>query len=115
MSSRLLIHLSRLAGIAVCLFVALFAIDASDERPLLEVLPDFAIHLVPAAILIVIVVVAWRRPGVGAAGFGALAIGYAAAAPGHPDWMLMISGPLAFVAVLFGLSAMRNGQSTEGP
>ncbi len=100
-----LIWAPRIAGVAVTLFVAMFALDAFDGGPLSETLPAFLIHLIPAAIVGVVVAAAWRHPWVGAAGFGALAVAYAAAVPGRPDWILAISGPLLVTAVLFALSA----------
>ena len=84
--------------------MALFALDAFNGKPLSEALPDFVIHLVPAAIVGLAVVIAWRYPLAGAIGFGGLAIGYALMVPNRPDWILSISGPLALVAVMFAIS-----------
>jgi hypothetical protein len=57
--------ISRLAAAA---FMALFALDAFNGKPLSEALPDFVIHLVPAAIVGLAVVIAWRYPLAGAIG-----------------------------------------------
>jgi len=94
----------RLVGLAAAVFMALFALDAFNGKPLSEALPDFVIHLVPAAIVGLAVVIAWRYPLAGAIGFGGLAIGYALMVPNRPDWILSISGPLALVAVMFAIS-----------
>lgn len=102
----------RLVGIAVCLLLALLALDAFDGGPLSRTLPAFAIHLLPAAVVAAIVALAWRFPWVGVAGFGLAAIGYAASVPERPDWILAISGPLGLTAVLFALSAIRAMTST---
>lgn len=96
---------ARLAGLAVGLFLALFALDAFEERTLWQALPAFALHLAPAAVVAALVAVAWRHPWVGAAGFAALAIAYAACSP-RLDWIVVISGPLTLVAALFALSAL---------
>lgn len=96
----------RVVGVAMCLFLALFALDAFDGRPLTQTLPDFVIHLAPAAMVAVVVAAAWRYPWIGAVAFVALAIGYAAMVPTHPDWILIISGPLALIAALFVMSAL---------
>jgi hypothetical protein len=106
---RLLIWAPRLAGVLVTLFVAMFALDAFDGGPLTQTLPAFVIHLIPAAIVGLVVAVAWRHPWVGAAGFGALAVAYAVSVPSRPDWILAISGPLAVTSVLFAVSARRRG------
>ena len=97
----------RLFGVALTLFLGLFALDAFDGRPLTETIPAFAIHLLPAGVIFVVVAAAWRHPWVGAAGFAVLAAAYAAMVPSHPDWILIISGPLAVTAGLFAASALR--------
>jgi hypothetical protein len=101
----------RLAGAAVSLFVALFALDAFNGQPLTRTLPAVAMHLVPAAIVAAVVVVAWRHPWVGALGFGALAVAYAASVPARLDWIVAISGPLAITAILFAWSAARGSRT----
>ena len=65
-STQLLVWTPRLLGLAVCLFLGLFALDAFDERQnLARSLADFAIHLLPVLILVTIVLLSWRRPGSG--------------------------------------------------
>lgn len=95
----------RVIGLAATVFMGLFALDAFDGRPVSEALPDFVIHLIPAAIVGLAVAIAWRYPLAGAIGFGGLAIGYALMVPNRPDWILSISVPLALVAVMFAISA----------
>jgi hypothetical protein len=99
----LLIWGPRLLGVALSGFLALFALDAFDGRPILEVLPGFAIHLIPAVLVAVVVAIAWRFPWVGAVLFAGLAVAYAASMPSRPDWILVISGPLLLTGVLFAL------------
>jgi hypothetical protein len=118
MSPRLrsfLIWVPRLMGVALTLFLALFALDAFDGRPLTQALPDVLIHLAPAAVSALVVAAAWRYPWVGAVAFAALAIGYVAMVPHRLDWILVISGPLAVTAALFALSAAagRGGPSVR--
>ena len=96
----------RVLGIAVTLFVAMFALDAFDGGPLSETVPAFAIHLIPAAMVGLVVAGAWRHPWIGAVGFAALAGAYAMSVPERPDWILAISGPLGLTAALFALSAV---------
>jgi len=109
MSSRVhafLVWAPRVAGVVVTAFLAMFALDAFDGGPLFQMLLGFVIHLIPAAIVGLVVAVAWRHPWAGAAGFGALAATYAAMVPERPDWILAIAGPLVVTAVLFALSAL---------
>jgi hypothetical protein len=95
----------RLIGLAATVFMGLFALDAFDGRPLSEAVPDFVIHLIPAAIVGLAVAIAWRHPLAGAIGFGGLAVGYALMVQNRPDWIFSISVPLALVAVMFAISA----------
>jgi hypothetical protein len=104
---NVIIWAPRILGIAVTLFLAVFALDAFDGRSLAETLPAFAIHLVPAGVVGVVVAIAWRVPWFGTVALVALAAAYAATVPaGRLDWVAVISGPLLVVALLFALSAV---------
>jgi hypothetical protein len=89
------------------LFLALFALDAFHGQPPGQAVADFAMHLLPAAVVLAVVAVSWRHPWIGAAAFAAMAIGYAAMVPRRPDWILVISGPLALIALLFAVAAVK--------
>jgi hypothetical protein len=95
-SGRALVWAPRILGIAVALFIGVFALDAIGEgsRAIL-------LHLVPTLVLLLAVLLAWDRPWVGALVFSALAVAYAATVPARPDWILVISGPLLVVGLLF--------------
>lgn len=95
----------RLLGLAMAGFMALFALDAFGIGSLSQQIRDFVLHLVPAAIVAAVVAIAWRYPWAGAIGFVGLAVAYAAMSSDRPDWILVISGPLALLAVLFAISA----------
>lgn len=94
----------RVAGIAMSLFLASFALDAFNGKPLARALPEFGVHLAPALLVIGVVALAWRDPLVGAVGFGLLALAYAVIVRSRLDWIAVIAGPLAVVAVLFFVS-----------
>ena len=103
-----LLWIPRVMGIAVAGFLSVFALDAFGHGAGLGVaLADFAIHLIPAALVACVVAVAWRRPALGGLMFLLFALAYAAFASNHPSWVLTISGPLAVVGALFFLSARR--------
>ena len=92
----------RILGIAVGIFVGLFALDALQPgKPLASALADFAVHLLPAAVVLAIVVLAWNRPWVGGVSFVLLAAVYALTARNRIDWIVAISGPLLIVGVLY--------------
>lgn len=99
---RLLQWAPRILGLALALFLGLFALDAFEEgKPLRETIPAFLIHLTPTWLVLGVVIAAWRRGWIGAIAFVALALAYALMVPHRPDWILFISGPLFLVGVLF--------------
>lgn len=108
MSRRLdafLLWCPRVLGIGLAAFLSLFALDAFGAgESVWHALPDFFIHLLPAAVVLVVVGLSWRRPWIGGMVFLGLAAIYAASAYTHPSWVMTISGPLLLVGVLFLLS-----------
>jgi hypothetical protein len=101
-SARLLLWAPRVLGIATCLFVGLFALDAFSGRPMREALADFAIHVIPALVLLLIVALSWRWEWIAGITFLAFAALYAVTmARGRMDWIVVISGPLSIVGALF--------------
>ena len=94
----------RLAAIALALFLALFALDAFSGKSFGAGLGDFALHLAPSLLVLAVGAVAWRYPLAGAAAFALFALAYAVMARARLDWVAVISGPLALVAVLFFVS-----------
>jgi hypothetical protein len=85
------------------LYLGLFALDAfGPETALRQALADFAVHLIPAFVVLALVAASWRREWIGGLAFIALAVLYAAGTvTNHPDWTLLISGPLVVVGALF--------------
>ncbi|MFM7299370.1 MAG: hypothetical protein ACKO4Q_19370 [Planctomycetota bacterium] len=98
--------LPRVGGIAFALFLALFAFDVFEgEATPMERAIGLGIHLLPNFALLALVAVAWKRPWVGALGFGVLALAYVAIAREHPTWIALIAGPLVLVAAFYALAA----------
>jgi hypothetical protein len=98
----LLLWSPRILGIALSVFLSLFASDAFEPgKPPARALADFAIGLAPAAGVLAIVVLSWRRPLIGGVAFVFLAAAYALAVRYRLGWILVISGPLLTVGVLF--------------
>jgi hypothetical protein len=92
----------RVLGIVVSLFIASFALDGfSQGKPFTDALMDVAIHLTPAAILLVVVTLSFRWEWIGGISFAGLAVAYAVVTRDRPDWTLAIAGPLLIVGVLF--------------
>ena len=89
-------------GIAVCLFLSVFALDAiGTGQPWLTQLGNVAMHLVPVFVLGTIVALSWRREWLGAVVFTGLALWYAWMARGHVSWIGAVSGPLLAVGLVF--------------
>ena len=107
---HLLFWSPRILGIALSLFLSLFALDAfAPGKPLARASADLAIHLAPAAVVLTIVVLSWHRPWLGGVAFVLLAFAYAATVRFRLDWVVAISGPLLMVGVLFLASWIRPG------
>src|SRR5687768_8736313 len=102
-SARLLLWSPRILGILVSVFIGAFALDAFGEgKPFLPAIFEFVIHLIPAFVLLALVVASFRWEWIGGMAFVGLALVYAMTmSRGRLDWMLVISGPLAVVGVLF--------------
>lgn len=102
----------RILSLLLAGFVSLFSLDVfAEQRPWTEILPALVIHLLPTCALLVLLLLAWRRPWIGAAGYAALALAYSAMAWRHPDWVALIGGPLLLIAFLFWLSWRRSRQA----
>jgi hypothetical protein len=101
-SDALLLWSPRVLGIAVCLFLSLFALDAwSGGKSVAQAAVDFLVHLAPMVALLGVVALSWRREWVGGTVFTALALAYAYVARHHLSWIPVVSGPLLVVGILF--------------
>jgi lysylphosphatidylglycerol synthetase-like protein (DUF2156 family) len=92
----------RVLCIAFALFVSLFALDVFNESfGLVNTIAALSVHLIPTAIIVVVLAVAWRWEWVGGVLFVAVGILYLIWARHHPSWIIVISGPLFLVGALF--------------
>jgi len=99
---KALLWAPRVCGVALCLFVGMFALDAfSEGAPFPEALAAFVLHLIPTLLLLAAVALAWRWEWVGALAFMALAGLYAYDARRHLEWVVLIAGPLLGVGLLY--------------
>ena len=97
----------RLLGIALSLFLAMFALDAFTGRgSAASAVADFAVHLMPAVGMAIAVALAWRRPWLGGLVFICAGVAYSLSAQ-RIDWILVIALPLCLVGLLFLYSAWR--------
>jgi hypothetical protein len=102
---RLLFWSPRVLCIAFALFLSLFALDVFNEGlGLWKTILALLIHLIPTAFIVVVLVVSWRWEWVGGILYVVLGMHYLIQARHHPDWVLIISGPLFLVGALFLLN-----------
>jgi hypothetical protein len=102
---RLLFWSPRVLCIAFALFVSLFALDVfSAGLGLVKTILALSIHLIPTAFIVVVLALSWRWEWVGGILFIAVGILYLIRAQHHPDWVVVISGPLFLVGALFLLN-----------
>jgi hypothetical protein len=115
-SRRLLYWAPRVLTIACAIFLSAFALDVfSEKHPLEELLLALLIHLVPAAIIVLVLALAWRWEWIGAVLFAGLGIFYWLRNLKHPNWIVVISGPLFAVAALFLVNWMKRDQLHSRP
>ena len=110
-SRRLLFWAPRILTIIFIAFISMFALDVFDEHlGFWQTALALLMHLLPSIVLIVALVLAWRREWVGSmlyAGAGLLHAIWAATVP--RPWpvstrlisMLIITGPAFVIAILF--------------
>ena len=104
---RLLFWTPRVLGIAFALFISIFALDVfSGHQSLPQLLIALGMHLIPTALIVVTLIVAWRWEWVGAVLFFGLGVLYIVTVGGHApwDWYLFIAGPAFLVGLLFLLN-----------
>jgi hypothetical protein len=87
--------IARVFGVAVALFIGVFALDAIGEGTI-----AFLFHLAPPILLLLAAALAWRWEWIGAAVFTGLGLAYGATAP-RWDWVLVITGPLVLAGLLY--------------
>jgi len=102
---RVLYWSPRVLCIAFAIFLSLFALDVFNEGyGVAKTILALAIHLIPSAIVVVVLAISWRWEWVGGVLFIAMGVVYLMQAWRHPDWVVTISGPLFLVGALFLLS-----------
>ena len=100
---RLLFWSPRILCLAFAVFLSQFALDVFNEGySFLNTIRALMIHLIPAAIIVAALLVAWRWEWTGAVIFPAAAAFYSVRVlPRHPSWALIMSVPLVVIAGLF--------------
>lgn len=101
--NRFLFWSPRILAILFAIFLSIFALDVFNEpRGFWRTALALAIHLIPTAMVLLILAAAWQWERLGALLFALLAGIYAyQVLPMHPSWAAAISGPLLAIAALF--------------
>lgn len=94
----------RIYGIILTIFFTLFALDVQYTSNATAFATELAVHLIPTAILLTILVLAWRWELVGVIAYAALGIWYIIIAHTRPDWIAAITGILFLGSILFAIS-----------
>ena len=94
-----------LAGM-YALFIALFALDALGSGDFWSALGAFAIHLIPAAFLSGLLLIAWYNELLGGVLYVVLGLAYVLATRGRmaPSVYVLITGALVALGTLFMVS-----------
>jgi len=103
-AGQLLFWAPRILCLLFAVFMSVFALDVFGEGyGFWETMLALLMHLIPTALVLVVLAVAWRWEWVGAVLFGALAVFYVVWAWGRFPLSVyfVISGPMALIGVLF--------------
>lgn len=107
-AKRLLFWTPRILCMLFAAFLALFALDVFDgHHGFWETILGLFMHLLPSTILLIVVlIVSWRREWIAAALFCALALFYVIFFWGRFPWYTYagIAGPLLVLGILFLLN-----------
>lgn len=118
LSKRTLFWTPRALSIGYIVFLSLFASDVFGEGyGFWKTILALVIHLAPALVLLVGLILAWRWEWIGAALYasaGILYIGIVLSQPNSPavklNWILVIAGPAFLVAAMFLANWLKHGE-----
>jgi hypothetical protein len=117
LSEKSLFLTPRVLSIAFIAFLSLFALAVFGEGHGSSLtLLALVIHLIPACVLTVLLILAWRREWIGAVSCAAAGILYVATVLPRPlpaavklNWILVIAGPAFGIAGFFLLNWLKRG------
>ena len=113
---RLVYWAPRVLAVLFALFVSLFALDVfSEGYGFAEKVLALAIHLIPTAVILASLAVAWWRERIGGALF--VALGLAVVVSGEFAWPgnLILSVPALLIGALFLVSGAIQGRCRQVP
>jgi hypothetical protein len=119
LSRRVLYWTPRALCIAFALFLAVFSLDVfSDGRGFWQTLFALAMHNIPSALIVAMLVVAWRREWIGTVLFAAAGLSYVIWTMQHGNlsaevklnWIMVVAGPIFVIAALFLVNWLKRAQ-----
>lgn len=108
----------RILGILFALFISIFALDVFGAGySFWETIVALIMHMVPTALVVVALLIAWRWEWAGAVLFVALGAAYLLMTRGRFDWLtyLLIPGPLFLIGALFLINWLRRRSAPASP
>jgi hypothetical protein len=112
-ANRILYWLPRILCLLFAVFISLFALDVFGAGyGFWETIVALLMHLIPTAMILLALAIAWRREWVGAILFLGLGAWYVVMAWGKFTWTtyLLISGPAFLISVLFLVSWLHRAE-----
>jgi hypothetical protein len=105
----------RVLGVLYAIFISLFALDIfSEGYTFTETLVGLFMHLLPTLAVVVLLLVAWRRPLIGGALFVLMAGAFVFFFRGNDIvGYLIISGPLFLIGILFLVDFYLNERAND--
>jgi hypothetical protein len=104
-----LIRLPRILAIAMALFLAVFALDVWEEHStVLARAEALFIHLLPSLLVVLALLLSWKKPRLGALIFTFLGALYLFNEWGHWRAIGLIAVPLFIIGLLFWVAAMKS-------
>ena len=103
----------RILGLLFAAFISLFALDVFDgQHGFWDTAIALGMHLIPTAILLVLLVLSWRWEWIGGVAFPALGLLYLIGFWGRFHWSVyaIIAGPLFLVGILFLVNWSRRSE-----
>lgn len=92
----------RILSILFIAFISMFALDIFEMRlGFWGTIVGLFMHLIPSFVLIILLLIAWKREWVGAAAFLLFGLWYIIRIRGPLSWYVIIAGPAFLVGILF--------------
>jgi len=103
-NSTVILWIARALSVCFAAFISIFALDVFEgNKGFWETALELLIHLIPTYLVILILVLAWKKPLIGSVVYSILGLLYIIVAWGKFDWTAyaLIAGPLFVIGILY--------------